>query len=131
MLNFHRQRGSNGEFAAVGVLNGDKTRGERRLFSFRLLGELPPDNPLFRLPLQSVLGGLAGAGVLFRFLPSAAGGVFAFRDAALEGPDFLLKCRRGTDRRWRWGERAGLEVGLLPVGPVKPDAELPGQLQRR
>ena len=56
-------------------------------------------------------------------------GIFTFRKLALEGGDLLCECRSGINRLRRWNKRDGLEVTLLPISAMKPDAELAAELQ--
>ena len=73
---------------------------------------------------------LAGAGLVFGLSCAQHGGVLAFGDLPLERLDLLLKRTRRIDRLRRRDERAGIEIRLLAVGPVEPDAELAGELER-
>jgi hypothetical protein len=102
-----------------------------RLLVFDVLRELFPNRPLFGFPSQPLLNGLSCASMLLGFALGSGGSVFAFGKSASQGRNLFPERHRGID--WLRGrdERAERNVGLLAVGPVKPDSELAGELECR
>jgi hypothetical protein len=69
--------------------------------------------------------------MFFRFPHCTAGSIFAGHHLLTKAVNFFFQPRRGVYRFFRRDKWAGLKIRLLAVGPVKPNAKLASEFQRR
>ena len=93
-----------------------------RLFSFRFAREFLPYRAFLSLPL-SALRRSRGHEHVLRLQSCALGGIFTFDHAATQVFNLLLRIDWFG---WR-NKRSRLEIGLLAVCAMKPDAKLAGK----
>jgi hypothetical protein len=69
--------------------------------------------------------------VFFCFASRPAGGIFAFGHAPAQAVNLFSQRSRRIDGLGRRDKRPRLELGVLAVGAVEPDAKLASEFQRR